>query len=420
MGNVMSKFLVVFLLLVFSVLANAQEGNLLIPMDFENTRVLPKGIRNFRFRGAEFQATDKFDGAGHVVPVGNALNKGVTWNKLIDGKDSDLEKGILKGYLESKDVNLNEEVGQTTGVVGINFQTYVPIFAWGVTEKMTVAMAVPIIKSSLEVDSGFVGNQNLAGIGDQLIRDGSQNKAYELKYKTANAIQEKLRKYNYESLQSRQETRIGDIRLVNKYLFHQSAKFNAALKGMVTMPTGDPTNVNRAVDIGTGDGQWDLGLGVITDYNIGDAHSFTGYAAYINQLPTNRARRIPEEADSKLSPDVDKKTRMDLGDVLNFQLGHKYSFLKGMSFSSAYMVQYKAQDKYSGSQYANERYKWLEKDTAQSMESVHLSLGYSTIQLFREKKFPAPLESNLSFNKVVRGRNAIDDYLIALEMAAYF
>ncbi len=404
----------------FSLSSFSQEGNLLIPMDFENAKVLPKGIRNIRFRGAEFQATEKFDGSGQIVPVGNALNKGVTWNKIIDGKDTAVEKGLLRGYLESKNVNLNDEVGNTTGVVGIGFQPIIPIMAYGLSEKMTVAIAVPVIKTSLQVDAGFVANENLEGIGKNLIKDGSQAKAYELQYKTANAIQEKLKKYNYQPLQSEEKTRLGDIRIVTKNVLHQKGKFDVAIKGIITAPTGQTTDADKAVDIGTGDGQWDLGLGLVSDWQFSDNNMITGYIAAISQLPTSRARRIPEEADSKLSPDVDKNTRMDLGDVINLQLGNKYSFLKGFSLSSALSLQYKDKDSYSGNKYSSFRYNWLERDTAQTMESVHLSFGYSTLALFREKKFPAPVEANLSFNQVVGGMNAIQDYLVAFELAAYF
>jgi hypothetical protein len=111
---------------------------------------------------------------------------------------------------------------------------------------------------------------------------------------------------------------------------------------------------------------------------------------------------------------------MDLGDVINLQVGNKYSFLKGFSFSSALTLQYKDKDTYSGNKFQSTRYNWLETDTAQTMESVHLAFGYSTLPLFREKKFPAPIEANLSFNQVVGGMNAIQDYLVAFELAAYF
>jgi hypothetical protein len=416
----MRSLFIFILLSALGPTAFAQEGNLLIPMDFENAKVLPKGIRNFRLRGAQFQATEKHDGTGAIVPVGNALNKGVTWNKVISGKDTDTERGILKGYLESKNVNLNEELGQTTGVVGIDFQTTIPIFAWGITDKMTLAVAVPVVRTSLSVDSGFVANDNLKNAGNSLIQDGSQNKAYELQYKTANAISEKLKKYNYDALESSEETRIGDIRIVGKNLVHQKGRFDVAIKSMLTVPTGEPTKVNRAVDIGSGDGQWDVGLGVATDWNYTESNVFSAYVAGIAQLPNSMSRRIPEENDSKLSPDVDNNTKMDLGDVVNFQIGNKYSFLKGMSLTTAYTLQYKGRDKYSGSKFGSQRYNWLEKDTAQSMETVHVALGYSTIQLFREKKFPAPIEANVGLNRVVGGRNAINDYLVSFELAAYF
>jgi hypothetical protein len=227
------------------------------------------------------------------------------------------------------------------------------------------------------VDSGFVASDGLNNVGTTLIQNGSQSKAYELRQKTAHAIEDKLRKYNYDRLESREETRIGDIRLVAKNLVHQKGAIDLAIKSMETLPTGQGTNVDRAVDISSGNGQRDVGVGVVTDWQYIKASELSVYAGAEAQLPANRSRRIPYEYDSKLSPGIDANTRMNLGDVFTFQVGNKYSFLKGMSLTTAYTMQYKGKDRYSGSEFARHRYKWMETDTAQSMESVHLALGHS-------------------------------------------
>src|SRR5690606_14483925 len=107
----------------------------------------------------------------------------------------------------------------------------------------------------------------------------------------------------------------------------------------------------------------------------------------------------PEENDSKVSRDKETLTQ-DLGDRLLAQAAVNYNFLGGFTLSNAYTYQSKQKDQYVGDKYASKRYGWLEQETAQEMHAYTAALGYSTIELFRSKKFPAPIQAGVFYTTV--------------------
>lgn len=417
----MKKTSIALMFSFLSLAAMAQEGNLQTPMDFETTKVLPKGVRNLRYRGAYIQANDKYDDSGNQVPVGNALNKSVTWNTIIDGKDSAQERAQLRGFLLANGINPDDEVGQTAGIVNIAVDARVPIIAYGVTPKLTSALAIPYISTHVRTGTGSMANSNLSNFAQSALADnGAQEKALDLQMRFADAINEKLRKYGYDELSEDRKNHIGDMRLVNKYLFAQETKYSLALRQDLVMPTGAPTSTSKAVDVASGDGQWDVGAGLIGDYFVTDNIQFTAYAGYLAQLPTTLARRIPEKSDSKLTPDIDSNTRMDLGDQIRTQLASKFFFLNGFSTLLGYTYQYREADKYTGGQYNAERYAWMSQNTEQNMHAGQIGIGYSTVPMFQKKQFPVPLEANLYHTRVMGGKNVVNDPLTAFEFAMFF
>lgn len=414
------KKIVLGVLVLSSPYAFCQEGNLQTPMDFETTKVLPKGIRNLRYRGAMIQANDKYDSSGNQVPVGNALNKNVTWNDIINGKDTATEQGQLKGFLQNNGVNTNDEVGSTTGVANIAVDAKVPIIAYGVTSKLTSAVAIPYITSQVSTDTGSIANNSLNTIANKLQDTGSGDKAGELQIKYQNAINEKLVKYGYDPLGYDRKSHLGDVRLINKYLLVEDASFALAVRQDITFPTGEPTSTKKAVDVASGDGQWDAGAGIIGDYMFNDHFHLTAFTGYTIQMPTTMAKRIPEKQDSKLTPDIDPNTRVDLGDQFKAQTAAKFYYLNGFITNLGYTFQYREKDKYRGGSFKEERYEWMSLNTEQTMHASSLGIGYSTLPMFRQKKFPVPLEAHLTHTRVLGGKNVVNDPLTAFEFAMFF
>ena len=82
--------------------------------------------------------------------------------------------------------------------------------------------------------------------------------------------------------------------------------------------------------------------------------------------------------------------------------------------------QHKGKDKYSGNKYSSARYDYLEVDTEQIMHSYIAGFGFSTIPLFKQKKFKVPLQANLYYTSVYQGKNVLKDDIVTFEMALFF
>ena len=78
-----------------------------------------------------------------------------------------------------------------------------------------------------------------------------------------------------------------------------------ALLNTIVLPTGQTKDVNTLVDISPGDGQMDVGFGVIVDYYASPSWTLSWSADYTAQLSDHQALRIPERPDTKLTPDID-------------------------------------------------------------------------------------------------------------------
>lgn len=385
-----------------------------------SSATLPKGIRNLQYNGAITQVNNKFDNDGMTTGIGSSFNKQLTWNDLLDAENDPIKKGIYSGTLKNKGYNFNENIGQTTGVASVGIGAHVPVVAYGVTPKFTLAAAIPVVNVELHTDVGAVSGAALDRLAKDLVAEGEGDQRDVLEGRFMNAIENKLNDYGYKPLQDERYSALGDIRVVGKWNFFEERKFAMALQPEVTLPTGRTQDVNKLVDVPTGDGQFDVGLALNVDYFLSSRFTLSSNVGYLAQLPDHSEARVPEKADSKLTPDIDSDISRDLGDRVSAGTALKYESRKGYLAHVGYAVQYKNEDKYEGSKYSRERYQWMEVNTRQSMQSLNLGAGFSTVSMFKRKEFAAPLNIALNQTMVVDGKNVNRDAISSLELNLFF
>lgn len=415
-------FWVTITLFLLPVMVSA--GNLIIPLYFDSAKVLPKGVRNLRYNYLMVGANDKFDSTGAVVGVGDAMNMDISYQQFVDGQNTALECGVLEGYLKRQGRDMSMAAGKTTGQVNVDVDAQVPILAWGITPSWTLAAVLPIVTVRTHVDVGFVAYPDLQTLANKLVHEGKAFKATDVQKKTVSAIPNKGKKYGYDplppSLSHRKETSLGDVRVVNKIQLLKRTNYILTLQNEWMLPTGKRADLNRIVDVPTGDGQFDFGLGLIGEYTVNGRASLWTRLGYTWQIPDKVAKRVPESALSSLSPDVDGQVSRDLGDSLYLSLGGSFDFYQGIKLKTQYSFQHKQRDRYRGSQFPSFRYGFLGKDSEQSLHVLQVGLNYSTISLFQEKKFPIPLDFNLISGMPFAGRNVTKDSSVVAEVAIFF
>jgi hypothetical protein len=91
--------------------------------------------------------------------------------------------------------------------------------------------------------------------------------------------------------------------------------FRAAVSGLVRLPTGRREQSDRPLDIGTGEGQTDIEVAVVTDVGSGPLGARLN-ATYVRQLPANIVTRVTRPSQPLVGPDRLALVRWDPGDIL--------------------------------------------------------------------------------------------------------
>lgn len=402
------------------VAVSAFAADLRAPFDFETTAVLPQGVRNPRFKNLIMPMDQKFGGSGGVEPLGYKLNKVVSWQDVIDGQTDPTLRAVTEGKIDSLGFSKNGAAGRTAGVVNTYANVRVPVFAVGVTPRLTMAVAIPVLDVQVNADTGFASTAE----GQQLIssiREDDPEKAKEAQDKLNNSVNTKLKRLGYDEIHSTRVSNIGDVKVVGKYQTYEDSANALALKGEVTLPTGTPPNVNKALDVPTGDGQTDVGAMVIYDRYLTHDKAFkaNAYAGYTVQTPDTIERRLPVSEDDSLSADKEELER-DLGDIISIGTGLSYQFAWGFNMGAAYGFQHQNKVSYSGSKFPRYRYNLLETNTRQVLHSATLGVGYSTVDLFKAKQFVLPMQLNFAYCKPIKGMNVVKNELLAFEVVLFF
>jgi hypothetical protein len=395
-------------------------GNLTLPMQFESASVLPPKIRNFRMQTASTEISEKFTDGGAIDGLGYRLNRSISYSDLIDGLPAQDDRASLRGLVQSKNHSLDSSVGDTFGVVNARVTTTIPIFAYGVTEKWTLALAIPIVYTNVNVDTGWKSNEMFNQMYAGLTDDGRHNQKVEFQNKLDNVIKTKASNSGYDDVTGYNSTQLADAVVNSRYLLFKEDNQQWSLNQRLVLPTGRVDNLNRLVDIPTGDGQVDVGIGTSYDYLPSTSLQLGVSTYYLHQIAHTRAKRLPLKPYENLSPDIDYDTHQKLGDLMGASVSAKYYFVDTTSFAVQYSQQYKQKDVFTGNKFASERYEWMALDTEQNMRSVLAGVQFSTIPLFKRKQFAIPLDAQLSMGKSMGGRNVPVTEMYSLELAAYF
>lgn len=415
------KFLVAALPMVVGMAAlPANAGGLIAPFSLESTAVMPKGIRNFRVSGFSTHVTDKYEANGAIVPLAHDFNKPVTWNELIDSRPDEKVRGFLRGGLKSQGIDLEEPIGESHGLVNARVTSTVPVFAYGLTDRVTIGVGIPIVYSRTHVSTGWSISPKGQAQLDMLKMSGNGALIESYSQDLYNVVETKIASYGYKPLQGEEHTDIGDLTLALKVLAHKEGRWAFAVSPKLVIPTGREPDVDKVVDLAPGGGIWQSGLSGVVEFEASNRLSFVGSAGYTYQWGTEKAVRVPKSDSESISPDIDWNTYKKLGDIRSVSAGAKYRFTELLTGGVGYTLAYKDKDTYNGRQFASHRYRYLEEDTWQEMQSVLGSISLSTISLYRAGKFPVPGDVSFALSSVVDGRNVTKSTLAVFELAAYF
>jgi len=386
---------------------------------FEKTSVLPKGIRNFTVKQITTSISEKYNSQGKKEPLAKPLEKDLTFQKIVD-KETGTKQLLLKSFLKDK-FNLNDSLGNFLADMKANVAVTVPVLSYGISDSLTMAIAIPYYQAKVAVSLGFKEDQNAKDFIAALhSEDYNQTQAArDVAHKVNNAVDglnQKLLDNNFSTLKNWQGEGIGDITLATKYRFLNEDFLKCATTNGLTIPSGRVSNTDILNDLPFGSGTWDFFTSFILDEHIIPEVFFNQYFKYTRKTASNKNMRL---ATNDESIEVEKDNiNYKTGDVLNLGTSIQADLSSGWQGGLGYSYEYKFQDRYEINEISPR--KKAEDNTEQKINHFEARLAYSTVKSFKQKNFPVPLVASLEIKKQIKSLNVPNKDLITMDFSIFF
>ncbi|RZA21566.1 MAG: hypothetical protein EOP10_16490 [Proteobacteria bacterium] len=378
---------------------------------FESTKVLPKGVRNLDIRSLYTQTSKKTDLHGDEVSLAVDLYKPLKFSNILQGEEG-LKRTQLNAFMIARGFKETDTVGNFRASLNAQINVWAPVLAWGITDKITLAGAMPYYSTSTDINVGFRSNEG----GDALLRafeDPAVNYYYaavEASDKFANAVgrlNERLEKNGYEPLDSWNQSGWGDFTLAAKALVQEGPVLRTSTTFGFNAPTGRTDNPNILSDLPYGDGQWDLFAQLTLDQIISKNFFINQFVKYTNQLPDRKEMRW-KTFDETVEA-TRHQTDFKLGDKVDAGISFQYEQDSGLNAGLGGLYYRKFGDRYDVDivDVKNE----LKRATDQNALYWQARLGYSTVEAYRRKEFALPMSATIEYRKQYESQNlAVTDF----------
>ena len=348
--------------------------------------------------------------------------KDLTFKRIIDGEKDPIKKDLLKSLLlTEEDLSQEDFMGTFTADLKANIHVFAPVMAMGITDKITLAIAVPYYDVSTDARVGFNPNNRTAAKFLGLLTSPSLNQpaeANEAWGKINNAVgelQQKLTDNGFQNIGTWREQGFGDITLAVKQLAYNPGPYAIAATYGLVLPTGRRDDPDILTDLPFGDGQTDAFFQVTADEFLPYGVVLNQYAKYTYQAPGHRTIRMAT-LEEKIQ--VDKaEADFKLGDKIDAGAAVLHETFSGIGTGLGVVYFRKFADKYD---VPTEVRQELEKYSDQELISAEAQLGYSTVAAFQRGDFAIPFSVALNYKRHLSSKNQPVTDLITVDMNMYF
>ena len=386
---------------------------------FEHTKVLPKGVRNITIKSVRTVIEEKSNHQGRLESIAKPLEKDLTLNKILQSKTG-LKKTQLHALILSENLKESDSLGTFKADMIGSVAVTAPVFSYGLTDRLTLAMAVPYYSANVKVGSSFQINDPVAmALVASLVDKNQIKEANELVYKLNNAVGElnkKLVKNNFSELRDWSDSGVGDITLAAKLKLVEYKWFHLATTNGMVLPTGKTKSPFVLNDIPFGKGAYSLYANVGVDEYISSNVFLNQYVKYTHHLTGSKKVRLAtdKEAIEVEVEEVDYR----LGDHLDSGVSIQYEPDSGLIAALGYVYGKQYGDTY---EIVNEAVRQkLEDNTQKRAEYIEFKVGYSSVKAFKRGEALAPLTASLEFKKHQASINTPSNDFMTFDVALFF
>ncbi len=181
--------------------------------------------------------------------------------------------------------------------------------------------------------------------------------------------------------------------------------FRAAVSGLVRFPTGVREQSDRPLDIGTGDGQTDIQVDLVTDIGAG-AFGARLAGTYVRQLPSSVVARVAPPSQPFVGSDRLALVRRNPGDIIALDVRPFYRLARTLALQAGVQHWNRQADEVSYSSPAaalpGVDAGVLAEETAANATLMSAGITYSNPGRFSRGGTGLPLDASWSYERVLR------------------
>lgn len=306
------------------------------------------------------------------------------------------------------------------------------LFQYGITDRFTAGFLIPYmwitnhVDAFLDSSTATVGKSRRLG---SLVPLGATPDAVPLVTEDVQQIlgngldingdgRIDVSGFGYKRVQTWSDHGIGDIDAGFRYQYLKTDNWRLAVTDGVKFPTGQVDDPDSLADLAIGKGAYALFWHFNHDYTGIANVLLNGTVRYTLYLPDRKVKRVPASVNQPITLTKLKVDR-DLGDEFKFEGSGVYTLFKGLQVSGLYQFGFKLKDEVSGPQGLS--FRALEDETDWTSHLFITGVSYTTVPLFREKKFPWPLTASLLYrNRFAGSNNLFKSQYLSLTLALFF
>lgn len=386
---------------------------------------LPKGVNTIVFKQATTTNIEsKYDA--------NKSNEQLMLSETFSTSNLAEISDVIQSYFEelkklSPDAYNAFSLGEFEGKAQASASAQGIGIGYGLTERFTIYGSIPFyhIKTSVNFYQKSPGNLNAIKntINNSNPTDAIGTFVKQLTLQLPDTNEELLQSvlvnyYNYKPLGTWEKDALGDAEIGAIYRLTNFTDKGSALGFGVVLPTGAVDDPDSLQDVSTGDGQTDVFVESMNGIGFfNNQLQFDLRGKYTHQFSHDRKMRLYDDPDVPLGTET-AILREKLGDKIDTVTSITLNPTKWFSISAAYLYNktFKADYNIADTQTKNA----LEHGTDTVSEWAKLSLGFSTVELYKKKQFEVPFEIVVSGQKLINAQNAADYSRIDVDLKLYY
>lgn len=390
---------------------------------FENTKVPPKGVRSLRFKNVSTNMNQKTDADGNLLPLSKPMQKALSFKRVISGEANPFKRKKMEAFLLKEKGNLSEDdsLGQFSADLKATVDVFGPVFAWGITDSIAIAIGGPIYHMTSNAQMGFTPNDAMAQkvlniLGSDMKQPGTASEVYKKVNNAVGEVHKKLLQNGFKDLAPWEKTGVGDMTVAMKHRVYNDDKIGLAYQTGLVLPTGETDDPDLLTDLPMGDGQMDAFLQLAIDESLGNGFVLNQYAKYTYQAPGKKEIRLATAVESIRV----EKERVDfkLGDKFDAGTSVVYESYGGIQAGLGATYHRKFGDRIKG--VADEVQSYVTRESVQEATYGEMRIGYSSVSSYRRKEFPLPFAINFDYRKQLASKHKPVADMMELDFNLFF